>query len=221
MTRSTIVVARDRRAALLSLAWLALAPVAACTHAAPRAEPEPGLTLLDDPMRGGASDTDDAAPTILSAADADADAAPQAAPGARSFHATLPATLPVSYGGAPYCAYRSTLEHVTVDLTQAKNGDVVAASVTALAVEETVPPCPYPPLAASTHHYALRSSTLLPGGARHVELVAATANVPIVSLTLEGNLDEAFPELTLVWHRIDIDAPFDWSVTARVTLATR
>ncbi len=65
-----------------------------------------------------------------------------AGPQSRRWKGSLVSTIPVDFGGGQDCQYQITLKQVTVDITAAANGDIVAANVTALAVEQVLSsPC--------------------------------------------------------------------------------
>lgn len=205
---------------------IALAAVAACSYPT-FVDPEPLVSeatqRTDAGSREPKSGTPDPIPSASSPAPVDdagppvIDPTPDAGPDSRTLKATLNATLPVTFGGAPYCTYRVALQQITLTITTAKNGDVADAVVTANAVEAVVAPCTYAPIAPNAQRYKLASATVLPNGAHHLELAASTTNTPIASLSIDGNLDEAYPALKLAWHRTDVAAPLDWRISAEMT----
>ncbi len=142
-----------------------------------------------------------------------------AGPQARRWKGTLGATARVTFGGGQNCTYRITLKNVTVDVTAAGNGDIVAASVTALAVEEVLSTsCSNTPIPAGPHRHALTLATLLPSGASHLELTGVSTNHPATSLVIDGDFRTLNPQLTLSWHRTDYGPPLDWTVKAYLTV---
>jgi len=147
--------------------------------------------------------------------DAPVDAGPQS----QRWKGALASTIPVDFGGGQECQYRITLKQVTVDITAAANGDIVAANVTALAVEQVLSsPCNNTAIPAHTHYYALTTATLLPSGLNHLELAGLSTNHPLASLVIEGDFKAASPALSLKWHRTDYGPPLDWTINANVTV---
>jgi hypothetical protein len=128
---------------------------------------------------------------------------------------TLAATTATSFGGSPYCDYRTHLEDVNVKLVIGSDGKVKSADVTGKAVEEALNGCEYAPIAPNTHDYALTagadstSFTVNGGG---------SAAQPHALMTADVSADGATGSVALTWHRNDIDAPFDWTITATVPL---
>ena len=153
------------------------------------------------------------APSAPSAPGADAE------PDARRWQGALAATPPASFGGGQECQYRITLKQVTADVRAAANGDVVAATVTARAFEQVLSSgCPNQPIPEHLHTYVLVSSSVLPSGARHLELAGLASNHPAASLVIEGDFRVNRPVLALAWHRTDYGPPLDWRIAATVTV---
>jgi hypothetical protein len=138
---------------------------------------------------------------------------------AQRWKGTAATTLPVDFGGGAECHYRITLKQITVDVTAAADGEIVAANVTALAVEQVLStPCNNTAIPQHTHYYSLITATLLPSGISHLELAGPSTNHPAASLVIEGDFRAADPALSLQWHRTDYGPPLDWTVNAQVTV---
>jgi|GEM_PF-5583584 len=174
------------------------------------------------PLPTSTAARDAGAPETAAAPPADAGAR-DAAPETRRWTGTLAQTAPADFGGSPYCKYRMTLKQIAVDVTMKANGEVAAATVTNATFEETVPPCPNPPMKPTTQEFTFASATKLAGGGVHVNFAGVAANEPETSLVLEGPLDGKGPSavVALEWHRTDFGAPLDWRVTTKVTLTAR
>jgi hypothetical protein len=140
---------------------------------------------------------------------------------ARHFAGTLAATPPSDFGGSPYCKYKMTLKQIEIDVTIDGAGDPANASVTDLAVEETVPPCTFAPTPASIQKFTLASSSKLPAGGLHLELSGDPGNKTATALLLEGDFAGDTVQATLEWHRTDQPAPLDWRVTTTIPLTLR
>lgn len=198
----------------LSTAALALAMIAACSS-------EGSGETTPPPLSTGAATTpgDAGPPDSGPALDA---APPDAGPDSVRWTGTLAASKTVEFGGSPYCKYRVTLNQIEVDVTMRKSGEVVNALVRNVVVEESVPPCTYPPQAPSAHQYSLGSSKPAPTGLE-LSFAPFAGNKPKATLVLVGPLDGASPSATvsLEWHRTDQPAPLDWRVTAIVPVARR
>jgi hypothetical protein len=210
------LIARNaRRAASLALATgLVVAAASACSDDATTAGTPPPLAT------GTAAPPRDAGPTTEAAASVDASVV-DAGPQSRVFTGTLAATATTAFGGEGYCNYRVTMKSVEVSVTVTQAGDIANAAVTSLAVEETVPPCPHPPLPPNVHKYYLASSSKLPAGGSHLELARDPLNRPEATLVLEGDFRADTVKAALEWHRTDIGPPFDWRVTTTVSLTRR
>jgi hypothetical protein len=154
------------------------------------------------------------APAMTDASPAPADAG---AP-ARHFTGTLAASAVTGFGGSPYCKYTITLKQIDVDVTVNAAGGLAGASVTDLAVEANVQPCPNAPADPTVQKYTLASSLKLPTGGLHLELAPDPANHPSASLVLEGDFGGDHVMASLEWHRTDQQPPLDWRVTAGVPL---
>ncbi len=215
---------------ILPLALLVLATVAAC--ATPNLE-EPDLLVTDAPhsprTAGSASGAPSgsapsgSAPSPPSGSGAPPGAPPDAgvdaAPDASRWQGSLAATQPAGFGGGQECLYRITLKQVTADVRAAANGDIVAATVTARAFEQVLSSgCPNQPIPEHLHTYVLVSSSVLPSGARHLELASLASNHPAASLVIEGDFRVGRPVLALAWHRTDYGPPLDWRIAATVTV---
>jgi len=227
---------------LLSVAFFALTTAAACAtpnlgdpdppisdappskHAAGTVSPATPLpstsggssTLPPAPSSSGTSGIPGPSGTASAPySDAGVDAGPQA----RRWKGGVTSTSPVDFGGGAECKYRITLEQVTVDVTAAGNGDIVATNVTALAVEQVLSsPCNNTAIPPHTHYYSLITATLLPSGVSHLELAGPSTNHPAASLVIEGDFRTINPALSLQWHRTDYGPPLDWTVNAQVTV---
>jgi hypothetical protein len=203
-------VGRDEAVRSLLALALALAlgvSIAACGGDDPSA-PDP-LPVSDD-----TSYTKSPAATPSGSASADPPSTSSAASGARRWKGTLARTSTVTFG-ASSCSYRITLQNVAVDILELDD-DIVTATVTLTATEETVPPCTAPPIRPNAHTYVLSSASRLPNGMRHIELSPMAANRPAAALVIEGAMSTPKSTLDLSWHRIDNPAPFDWRVRAQV-----
>ncbi|MDB4935949.1 MAG: hypothetical protein JWP87_2921 [Labilithrix sp.] len=139
----------------------------------------------------------------------------------RRFTGTLAATMPTAFGGSPYCDYKITLKQIDVDVTLDEAGRPVSASISDLALEESVPPCTLEPAPPNIHKFSLASSVPLPSGGLHLELSPDPANFPVAALILEGNFASDSVEAALEWHRTDQDAPLDWRVQTTMPLIRR
>jgi hypothetical protein len=208
---------------LATLAVMALAIVGGCARPA-LDEPEP-LPLDDSPSERGTGRSASSSPApsgsgevVSPAPSGSAARGTDAGPQARRWKGTLSATKPVQFGGGQNCVYRITLQGVKVDIVSAANGDIVAANVTATAIEQVLTPsCSNTAIPAHTHTYALVTATVLPGGTGHLELAGLSTNRPAASLFIEGDLTAASPTLSLEWHRTDYGPPLDWRIAAQVT----
>lgn len=158
-----------------------------------------------------------APPSVVDASPVVVDAGVQA----RHFTGMLAMTATTGFGGSPYCKYTITLKQIAVDVVLNAAGDVASASVTDLAVEADVQPCPNPPQDPAIHKYSLASSLRLPAGGLHLELAPDPANHPTASLVLEGDFSGDHVSASLEWHRTDQDPPLDWRVTTTVPLDRR
>jgi len=228
--------------AIVNFSVLALSAVAACAtpnlddttppafdapkskHPTDKTEGMTGGTGGPAPTTSGSSSNVPPAPSS-SASSGNGDGSPfgdgpvDAGPQSRRWKGTLASTLPVDFGGGQDCQYRITLKQVTVDVTAAANGDIVAANVTALAVEQVLStPCSNTAIPAHTHYYALTVASVLASGATHLELAGLSTNHPLASLVIEGDFKAASPALSLKWHRTDYGPPLDWTVNANVTV---
>lgn len=202
------------RLAPLALVTAALAATAnACGSDATAAGTPPPLATGEPPPREAGTSPEAAAPV-------DASTSETGAP-ARSFTGTLAATKPAAFGGGSFCNYRLTMKSVEVSVNATATGEITNATVTSLAVEETVPPCTYTPVPPNIHKYYLASSSKLPGGGSHLELAMDPLNRTEATLVLEGDFSTDALDAALEWHRTDQKAPLDWRVTTTVPLVHR
>ncbi|MDB5218953.1 MAG: hypothetical protein JWO86_6880 [Myxococcaceae bacterium] len=225
---------------IINLSVLALAAIAACAtpnlddppppimDAPPSKHPAGTTNAATSPLptTSGSSSTLPPAPSSSASAgnggnggspfgDASVDAGPQS----RRWKGLLGSTTPVDFGGGQECHYRITFQQVNVDVTAAANGDIVAANVTALAVEQVLSnPCNNTAIPAHTHYYALTTAAVLSSGLSHLELSGPSTNHPQAALVIEGDFKAAEPALSLKWHRTDFGPPLDWTVNAHVTV---
>ncbi len=208
---------------------IAIAALAAASACATADLPDPApLEVEDAPPNKKGRGAPSPSPSSSGSGDpspAPSPTAPPVEPGtdagaqARRWRGTLGATARVTFGGGQHCTYRVTLKNVAVDVTAAANGDIVAANVTALAVEEVLSsPCSNAAIPAGPHRHALALATILPSGASHLELVGGAANHPSTSLVIEGDFRAFNPQLALRWHRTDFGPPLDWTVNAYLTV---
>jgi hypothetical protein len=125
----------------------------------------------------------------------------------------------VKFGGEPFCEYTITLKQVEVEIAALENGDLVSATVKDLAVEGAVPPCPHPPIAPTLHTFALTTTTKTASGLT-LAFEGAKSNKPETSLVIDLARVGVTYEASLGWKRTDQVPPFDWLVTAKMTLAS-
>lgn len=142
---------------------------------------------------------------------------PVAAPTDATWTGTLTKTSATTFGGGDggYCTYKTHFENVSVKLVIDSNGTVKSAAVLGTAVEEIVGTCPYSPIKANLHDYVLDTTTT--GTVFNVQGGGATAE-PQARMTANLGTGEVTRSINLSWHRNDIGAPFDWTITAAVTL---
>jgi hypothetical protein len=223
----------------INLSVLTLAAIAACatpnfgdppppvTDAPPSKHPTGTTNNATSPLptTSGSSSTLPPAPSSSASSGSGAggspfgDASVDAGPQSKRWKGTLGSTIPVDFGGGQECHYRITLQQVTVDVTAAANGDIVAANVTALAVEQVLTnPCNNTAIPAHTHYYALTTAAVLSSGLSHLELSGFSSNHPQAALVIEGDFTAAEPALSLKWHRTDFGPPLDWTVNAQATV---
>jgi hypothetical protein len=171
------------------------------------------------PLATGTPVVRDAAPDTA-APPLDASPRPGVDAGAPSYHFTgsLAATAPSDFGGSPYCKYRITLKQIDVDIAFDGAGEVIGGSVSNLAVEESVPPCPNGAVPPNIHKYTAASAGKLPSGGVHIVLGPDPENQPKASLVLDGDFRGGTAQASLEWHRTDQNAPLDWRVTAKIPL---
>jgi len=208
---------RPTRLLLPALAALTFVAIASSVDAC-SSDPTTGSTPA--PLPTGKPVTRDAGAGIADAAPPPpVDASPvDAGAQARHFTGTLATTPATGFGGSPYCKYTITLKQIDVDITLSGAGNVAAASVTDLAVEADVLPCPNPPQDPSIQKFTLASSLKLPTGGLHLELAPDPANHPAASLVIEGDFSGDHVTASLEWHRTDQQPPLDWLVTSSVPL---
>jgi hypothetical protein len=218
--RGTLVAPRGRTAcggswerAFLYFGLLGIVLAAACGSETPGESPPPLSTGTASPP------TDAGPPDDVAVVDA---TPPDAGPESVRWTGTLATTKTVEFGGSPYCKYRVTLRQVEIDVTMKKTGEVVNASVKNVVVEESVPPCTFPPQNPNAHQYSLAKSKPAPTGLQ-LDFAPFAANRPRATLVMVGPLDGASPSATvsLEWHRTDQPAPLDWRVTAIVPVTRR
>jgi hypothetical protein len=215
---------------LVIVTAFAVATVAGCATPDLPTEPEPMPTSHRPSKSAAGAPTAGAASSGAPAAPSNGDTAapaPSAGNGetggagaVQHWKGEIAATVPVDFGGAGYCDYRITLEQVVVDVTVTENGDVLAASVTAIAAEALRSSCPSAAIPTNVHAYELvghASSTLLPSGAVRLVLAPMAANQPQASLVLEGDFRSASTAVSLAWSRTDVGPPVDWKINATVT----
>lgn len=204
-----------------AVAWLAVA----CSSPPPTEPLELSEAPAPREKRSGAPAPAPTPSASTSSAPAPSESGSSAVPAAppdassRTWRGTLATTATTDFGGDPYCAYRVTLRQLAVELSAMPNGKIVSASVTAEAVEEAVPPCPYAPTPANDHGWELASWTVLASGVTRVTLAPLAKNRPAASLVLEIDLEAAAPEASLEWHRTDVSPPLDWRAAAAVPLS--
>lgn len=139
---------------------------------------------------------------------------PDPVPSDTTWMGTLAQTTSATFGGDPYCTYRTHFENVKVKLTLVAGGTVKVAEVTANAVEEGLNGCPNAPIAPNLHDYVLAA----PAGVTFTAPSAA-GNLPHAAMRAEVDATGRSGSVLLTWHRDDMDAPFDWTITATVPLS--
>lgn len=200
------------RLAPLALVTGALAAAAnACGSDATTAGTPPPLATGEPPPREAGAEA--VVPVDASTSEAGAQGRP--------FTGTLAATKAATFGGGSFCNYRLTMKSVEVAVRATTTGEITNATVTSLAVEEAVPPCTYTPVPPNLHKYYLASSSKLPGGGSHLELVMDPLNRTAATLVVEGDFSTDSVNAALEWHRTDQKAPLDWRVTTTVPLVHR
>lgn len=198
----------------LALVTAALVATAnACGDDATAAGTPPPLATGEAPPRDAGPGAEAAVPIDASAVDA--------GPQSRSLTGTLAATKATDFGGGNYCKYRMTMKSIEVTLSVTAAGDVANATVTSLAVEETVPPCQYTPTPPMLLRYYLASSSKLPGGGSHLELGMDPLNRTEATMVIEGDFSVDNAKAALEWHRTDQPSPLDWRITTSVSLVRR
>lgn len=138
---------------------------------------------------------------------------------AKTYVGTLAATSRVKFGGGMYCNYGITLKTVAIELTMLDTGEVTAATVKDLAVEDAVA-CQYPPMTPNNQQYTRSASAKTAGGV-HIDFTGSTTNRPRTSLVVTVVPTAQGFSATLKWHRLDLSAPFDWTVNATVPLTIK
>lgn len=200
--------------ASIFFALLGIALASACGSSNPGDETPPPLATGSSTGAADSGPPPDAGPVDATP--------PDAGPDSVRWTGTLATTKTVEFGGSPYCKYRVTLKQIEIDVTMKKTGEVVNALVKNVAVEESVPPCTFPPQPPNAHQYSLGSSKPAPTGLQ-LDFAPFATNKPKATLVMVGPLDGASPSATvsLEWHRTDQPAPLDWRVTAVVPVARR
>jgi hypothetical protein len=133
---------------------------------------------------------------------------------------TLAKTSAVTFGGSPYCTYRTHLENVVVNLTTDPDGVIKGATVTGKAIEEALNNCPNKPIPANNHLYSFVPTTAITGG---FTTEGAAANQPraLLNATVKADNSASTGTVTLAIHRDDIGSPFDWTITAAVPVTKK
>lgn len=209
---------RSARAALgvALTSALVMGPFALSTNAC-GGDPSAGST--PPPLATGAAPAREAGPDEAAAP---VDASPvDAGPQSRRFAGTLATSQASAFGGSPYCNYRMTMTSVDVDVTVTGAGDIANASVSNVAVEETVGTCMYAPLGPNLQKYYLASSSKLPDGRDHLELARDPLNRTAATLILEGDFRGDDVKALLEWQRTDQTPLLNWRVTTTVSLVRR
>lgn len=141
-----------------------------------------------------------------------------------TYAATLAQTPPVSFGAtAPtptFCTYSITFQQLAVELAITPDGRVTRGHVEDLNVEATTSPdCTLGIIPQNVADYTYVSSR--PGANGPTLLFEGGAsNQPPALLTAQlSALDSAAPQAMLTFERTGIVEPYNWVVTAMVTLA--
>lgn len=142
---------------------------------------------------------------------------PVAAPTDTTWTGTLTKTSATTFGGGDggYCTYRTHFENVSVKVVIDSTGTVKSAAVLGTAVEEVLNGCTLKPIAPNLHDYVLDTTTT--GTVFDVQGGGTTAQ-PQAKMTANLATGATTSTINLTWHRNDIGAPFDWTISAKVTL---
>lgn len=137
--------------------------------------------------------------------------------GVQVFAGKILASPTVRIGNPGQCRYDVTLKNISVTVSLNASGELAAAVVRDMFNEVAIE-CPHKPLPSSLHLFNLKAATKTEDGAR-LEMAGDASNRPRTDLVIDLVPSSASGyQATLHFKRVDIGPPFDWSITARVTL---
>lgn len=142
--------------------------------------------------------------------------APPPSPLAGTWTARVSDTAPLVFGGPPYCFYSMNFSNIVATLTIGNSAAISGGSVTLLAAEQAVPPCPFSVGPPSDHTY-LVSQGSVSGDAVSIQYAWQTG-YPRATLTFTGTVSGKQIVGTFLWHRVDQGPPLDWTVTQSASL---
>jgi hypothetical protein len=140
-------------------------------------------------------------------------ALPPPANAARSLLANHGDDGSVRFGGRPYCTYKVTLKNPKIEASLDGRGEITNATLSLTMVEDSVPPCPYPPIGTKQHTYT-GTGTVDAAGAVVLNFAPGADNAPKAAATFAGKVVDGRVVGTLSVQRNDIGGNLAWKVTS-------
>jgi uncharacterized caspase-like protein len=120
----------------------------------------------------------------------------------------------VQFGGPPFCKYTVTLKNPTIDIAGTKPGTAQSVKLSIVMIENTIPPCAYPPLGTLQHTYT-GSGLIDSNGTVSLAFTPAESNRPQATAAFDGKLVAGKLIGTLTVQRIETRANLAWKVVSQ------
>lgn len=131
----------------------------------------------------------------------------------------LGSTAMVPFGNKPRttCNWTVTMTSIVAEVDMSETGEVTDMRVKNTMVEGLVDECTAEPLGARPYSFSMMSAMRVSDGIR-VELAGAASNSPKASLSVLLRPAGDDLEAVLQWVRTDLGPPYQWEVSAKMTL---
>jgi hypothetical protein len=122
------------------------------------------------------------------------------------------ASATLDFGGPPYCRYSVLMKDIVLSVSIDASGQVEAATVDAVMIENAIPPCRFAPIGENRHRYSGTGSTN--GTEVELQLAAAAGNDPQAAAVFKGVQSQGRLVGQLVFRRLGRTGNLAWTVSA-------
>jgi hypothetical protein len=138
-----------------------------------------------------------------------------------TFTGVLQKTSVSSFGASDDCTYEMVLEDVAVEVTMLVSARAIVSATVKNRTHESTVQCQHGPMEPTNQSFTLREFEKDMNGRIPITFDGDPGNRPKTDLTAKLSPEADGLQMTLQWHRSDLGKPYDWSVAAKIPLASK